>query len=146
MDKFTQDYLIAALWSSTGDDDEPLDRDHSISDIAPEAIERAEKDCAQFQAANLADFALADLKEGHGGHNFWLSRVGHGSGFFDEHSFSVCPADNETWTFGERVAKKNALDLTCNCPYHACQRLQDAARKFGNVDIYKGDDSKLYFS
>lgn len=131
MQPFVADYLTAALWYSTGEDGEPLDKSCTIADLAPETIARAEADCARFQAENLATLALADLKEGHAGHCFWLSRCGHGSGFFDE--YNGCTDD--------------IIDdvSACNCPYHACQRLQDAAQKFGNLDLYKGDDGKLYF-
>jgi hypothetical protein len=49
------------------------------------------------------------------GMDIWLTRNGHGSGFFD-HSY---------------IFEKN---------------LMDAAKKLKGVDLYLGDDLKLYFS
>ena len=48
MDKFTAAYIEAALWSSTDENDRPLDGgDYELS---VEARTKMESDCAQFQA------------------------------------------------------------------------------------------------
>jgi hypothetical protein len=141
LDSFTTAYLVCALWSSTGDDDEPLDQEHGITDFSPEALDQAVKECAAFQAENQATLLLAELEESRAGHCFWLSRNGHGSGFFDECSINAC---HEVARSIE--ALEEDLDKTCNCPYHACQRLQEAAQKAGNRDLYEGDDQRLYFA
>ena len=39
-------YLVAALWSSTDDDGEPLDRKYSPEDFAPESLAQAAADVA----------------------------------------------------------------------------------------------------
>jgi hypothetical protein len=62
MDKFTEAYVAAALWSSNDDDDDPLDANYTASDIAPETLEQMKADCAKFQAENAADIA-ADLEQ-----------------------------------------------------------------------------------
>jgi hypothetical protein len=80
MDTFTEAYIVAALWSSIGDDDEPLDKKYSIRDISPETLQKIKKDCAKFQAENAADIA-SNLAEA--GHDFWLTRNNHGCGFWD---------------------------------------------------------------
>jgi hypothetical protein len=74
-----QQYLETALWSSSDEDGEPLDRQFSVSDFAPEAIEQAEKDCLDFLSTN----DVGDLDESEVGHNFWLTRNRHGAGFWD---------------------------------------------------------------
>jgi hypothetical protein len=52
MDNFTQGYIIAALWSSTDDNGNPLDYNYNIEDIAPETLATMQEDCATFQAEN----------------------------------------------------------------------------------------------
>lgn len=74
-----QQYLETALWSSSDEDGEPLDRQFSVSDFAPEAIQQAEKDCLDFLSTN----DVGDLDESEVGHNFWLTRNRHGAGFWD---------------------------------------------------------------
>jgi hypothetical protein len=81
LDAFTRAYLECALWSSTGDDDQPLDDDHSTDDIAPEALQSAIDDCRSFQADNADDLDGLDAEKS--GHDFWLTRNGHGAGFWD---------------------------------------------------------------
>lgn len=48
------------------------------------------------------------------GHDFWLTRNGHGAGFWDRGMGKL----------GDRLA--------------------DAARAYGSVDLYVGDDKKIY--
>jgi len=79
--KMLRQYLETALWSSTGDNSEPLDKNHNIEDIAKESIEKASKDCDLFieKAGSLLDgLDLEDI-----GHDFWLTRNHHGAGFWD---------------------------------------------------------------
>lgn len=84
LDEFTKAYIEAALWSSTDDNDNPLDSNYTMSDIAPETLEKIKNDCKNFQDANgqlLIDGGWSD--DSQAGHDFWLSRNGHGAGFFD---------------------------------------------------------------
>jgi len=74
-------YLETALWSSTGDDDEPLDKNFSIGDFSAEARALAEKECSEFYAK--AESLLTDNDPDHWPHDFWLTRNGHGTGFWD---------------------------------------------------------------
>lgn len=78
-------YLIAALWSSndesTPQGGEPFDKNYSISDLHPDTIAKAIKDCDDFQskAGNLLDA----LDNEQAGHDFCLTRNHHGAGFWD---------------------------------------------------------------
>lgn len=85
LDPFTRGYLEACLFSSNDESDdssgEPLDRNYSIADFAPEAIEMAKRDCARFQQENA--YELAGFDETSAGGDFWFTRVGHGVGFWD---------------------------------------------------------------
>jgi hypothetical protein len=89
-----------------------MDRNYGIEDIAPETLERMKADCARFQADNAADIE-ADLELA--GHDFFLTRCGHGSGYWD----------------GDWAEP-------------AASRLTDAAHRFGEVNLYVGDDSLIY--
>lgn len=111
LDEFTRAYIACALWSSTTDDGTPLDEDHTAEDIDAGTLAQMVSDCAEFQRANAADI---DGRESSAGHDFWLTRNGHGAGFWDG-----------DWP-------------------DAGDRLTAAAKIFGEVDIYKGDDGKLY--
>ena len=116
MDAFTRSYLETALWSSTDDEGKPLDRDYGISDFAPEALDAAIKVAADFQESNEDDLDETSGDSEQHGHDFWLTRNGHGAGFWDRGYGPV----------GDRLTK--------------------AAKAYGSEDIYVGDDGLLYFS
>ena len=73
------DYLTCAAWSSTDDDGEPLDA-YSFS-----------KDAEKRMSASLEDFVILvnqeipdlEMDAGQFAHDFWLTRNGHGTGFWD---------------------------------------------------------------
>lgn len=116
MEKMLESYLVAALWSSTDEDGEPLDKNYALRDFAPKSIKSARKACEFFE--DRARPWLGDMEPGRIGHNLWLSRNGHGSGFFDE---DTC---REEWR-----------DV-----------LQRKAQALGESDCYVGDDGKIYLS
>lgn len=116
-DSFVDAYIACALWSSTDESDEsggnPLDDNYSEEDIAPSAREAMRADCDAFYAANAADLSrIAD--DSQAGHDFWLTRNGHGAGFWDRGNGAL----------GERLSK--------------------ASKVFGEVNLYVGDDGKIY--
>src|SRR5882724_4374560 len=119
MDEFTRGFLETALWSSTDDSDDsggvPLDKNYSIDDFDPTTLAGLTEDCQRFQEENAAD--LADFDDAENGHNFWLTRCGHGAGFWDG-----------------------------DYPEPQASRLTEASEAFGNVDLYIGDDGVLYAS
>ena len=91
LDGFTRAYVTAALWSSTDDQGEPLDGSHGPDDIAPDTLQRMANDCAAFQRDNATLLERAyrcyPAKEWspqeQAGHDLWLTRNGHGTGFWD---------------------------------------------------------------
>lgn len=115
LDAFTQSYIVTALWSSndnsTPSGGYPLDRKYNSGDIERKTLERMAADCAQFQKENHFNLTV-DIDDTRAGFCFWLSRNGHGSGFFDESSLSETVRDH----------------------------LQANARAFGefNLDLYRG--------
>ena len=74
-------YLNTALWSSSGEGEEDLDANYDISDIAKECKEKAKKDLEAFY--KKAEKYLEGVDEGDWAHDFWLTRNGHGAGFWD---------------------------------------------------------------
>lgn len=126
LDDFTLQYIETALWSSHDESNnaggEPMDKNYSIDDMAPETLDKIAADCRRFQELNGHLFILANVKrptQGSAteaaGHDFWLTRVGHGAGFWD--------GDWEE---------------------PASFQLDESAKAFGSVDLYVGDDGKIY--
>lgn len=92
MESFFEGYLTCALWSSTDNRDDsggmPLDENFGEADIRPESLASMRADCDDFASSNreMLDIAReAGWDDGRLGHDFWLSRNGHGAGFFDEY-------------------------------------------------------------
>ncbi len=119
-DAFTDGYLECALWSSTdeqaedGSGGDPLDDNYGPDDFHPEALVEAIGDCKAFQVENELD--LRGIDPGQAGHDFWLTRNGHGAGFWDR-------------GLGERG-----------------DRLTKACKAYGSVDLYVGDDNLIHGS
>jgi hypothetical protein len=78
-----ESYIETALWSTTGDDCQPLDR----SGLRLSAVAREELNLAVIGFWQLiAENGLTDHPEVVGGnieHDLWLTRNGHGAGFWD---------------------------------------------------------------
>lgn len=106
-------YIETALWSSTDDNSEPFDSNYSPDDLAPETVNQMRADCesfAQGQAATIDDLDIEQVA-----HDFWLTRNGHGAGFWD----------------GD-YAEPAATVLTA------------ASKGYGEVNLYVGDDGLIY--
>ena len=127
LDSFTTAYLVACLWSSndesTPEGGEPFDHNYGIEDFADEALAQAMADCAKFQAdhgdllnSENCNYGGCPVLE-YAGHDFWLTRAGHGCGFWDG-----------------------------NWIEPAATALTATAKAFGDVNPYLGDDGKIYFT
>lgn len=123
-------FLNAALWTeydaSAPDGGEPFDANYGFEDLAPDTVHAACIDCAEFlalcEAAGVADFeSLIKRHSGDpdscAGHDFLLTRNGHGAGFWD----------------GDWSRDDSAADL-----------LTDAAKTFDEFSLYLGDDGMIY--
>jgi hypothetical protein len=119
MDSFTRSYIETALWSSTDEHGEYLDKNYGVKDLAPETVQEMIEDCAAFQEANAQWITSDHCKTSdctvRAGHDFWLTRCGHGAGYWDG-----------DWS------KEADKALT------AC------SKAYGNVDLYVGDDGLIY--
>lgn len=79
---FFNSYVTCALWSSTDDYGDFLDRAYDEDDIAPEALASMREDCECFCQDN-ADALKQAGDDSQNGHDFWLTRNHHGAGFWD---------------------------------------------------------------
>jgi hypothetical protein len=130
IDQFILGYKIAAMWSSVHMEDEndncgtPFDQLDPEPEWSEEALTAVKADCEAFclehendlldymleRACNLVDGAAIE----HAGHDFWLTRCGHGVGFWD----------------------RGMGDLG--------KRLTEACKAYGSLDLYVGDDGQIY--
>ena len=75
-------YARAALWSSVDDNGHPMDDQPGELTVA--AVRRFTKDCRAFvEACDNAGLDLQGLDASQIGHDFWLTRNHHGTGFWD---------------------------------------------------------------
>lgn len=123
-DDFLTAYIEAALWSSNDESDdsggEPLDKNYEASDLAEETLQTMTEDCRRFleQCGRLIKEENCDNRceiMKQAGHDFWLTRCRHGCGFNDG-----------DWT------NEAAAELT------------HVSDQFGEVNLYVGDDNKIY--
>lgn len=126
-DSFITAYLTCALWSTSDDNGSPLDSNYSIGDFHPDAIDLARADCAAFRhgAGNLLSGFWNDAQAGH---DLWLTRNGHGAGFWDR--YLDAPESTK-----DRVMA-NGKELSAMVGY---------GTKYPPVDCYVGDDDKIHF-
>lgn len=133
--EFTNAYIECAIWSSTVEvaetktgrfvsDEweltrtEPMDSHYGADDLTPEAREQMAEDCRQFVSSNRELLSAAeDVDPIYGadraGHDFWLTRNGHGAGFWDR-----------------------GLGATGD-------RLTEAANAYGSADLYVDDSGSV---
>lgn len=87
LDAFTTAYVECALWSSTDnsrdDGGDPLDDNYGPEDIALETLAVMAAECADFQELCAELLEQAGISDEQAGHDFWLTRNGHGAGFWD---------------------------------------------------------------
>ena len=74
-------YLACALWTASDEHGEPLDKDFEVGDFHEESRSQASATCAAFCEQNAQ--LLADMEPSQIGHDLWLTRNGHGAGFWD---------------------------------------------------------------
>lgn len=119
LDAFTQGYVEALFFTESGGEADGKEiGDAGFADLDPDALAKILADCAKFQDSR----AWVDTLEGHqgadeehAGRDFWYTRNGHGCGFWDG-----------DW------------------PEPYATQLTDAAKAFGEVSVYLGDDGKVY--
>lgn len=124
-----EQYIETALWSTNADHLDPegtgaegsMEDHFAASDLSAEALDSMRSDLSEFlhhvDPRALA-FWEAELGAGQIGHDFWLTRNGHGAGFWDRFSTGLGAS------FG--------------------RHLTENAKPYGESHIYAGDDGKVY--
>jgi hypothetical protein len=129
LDAFTQGYIEGLFFTEMehGTDSESHDPelhsslpgDLTLADLSPEGLAACVEECRDFQEANAALLDEAyerGYSEHRAGVDYWLTRNGHGAGFWDR-------TELEEGGLGDK--------------------LSDACR-YGTVDVYLGDDGRVY--
>lgn len=83
---FVLGYIEAAFFTSTDSKDRPLDSEYSVSNLSKASRRTIEAECNEFigKAGELLEEAMERGRdEEHLGHDYWLTRNGHGTGFWD---------------------------------------------------------------
>lgn len=130
LDSFTRAYIETALWSSHDNSDdsggEPLDASYTADDIAPATLAEMQADCADFQQS-FGQYI--EGREARAGHDFWLTRNGHGAGFWDGDWEQPYPHTSTLLT-----PKWSTLG----------HFLTAMSKPYGSFDLYIGDDGMIH--
>jgi hypothetical protein len=76
IDTFLESYIACALLSSTAA------FDAGAAPLDPSCLETMRKDCENFMEYAAEELTQYPLRLDYAGHEFWLTRNGHGSGFW----------------------------------------------------------------
>ena len=118
LDSFTSSYITCALWSSMdnleSNGGDPLDKKYTIEDIESSTLKKMVMDCQNFKLKYEELYDRGDWSDDEAGHDFWLTRNGHGTGFWDR-------------GYGNEEKEEIGKQLT------------QAAKSYGTFDLYLGD-------
>lgn len=117
LQEFIDAYTEALLWSECDENGIPLDDDYSASDLVQSALADIRADCQQM----LSEQCVIDVintapgySASQAGHDFALTRNGHGAGYWDRGLGEV----------GEQLTQ--------------------AAKSYGCQHLYVGNDGRVY--
>lgn len=113
-------YIETALWSSLDDNGAPLDKNYGPDNIHPDTLSKMEADLERFLdlAGDLIsedNLLIRGEVDDQAEHDFWLTRNGHGAGFWDG------SWEDETG-----------------------RRLTEISKSFGEFYLYVGDDGMIH--
>jgi hypothetical protein len=123
LEKFFDGYIECALWSSVDGDGDPMEDNYDRNAIDPDTFKKMYEECENFYKENL-EVLMSFCNElnknietawEYAGHDFWLTRNGHGAGYFDR---GVSDEVSEVLTKASKAA--------------------------GTSDLYIGDDGYVY--
>lgn len=144
---FVAGYLECAAWAS-GDGEE--NESYEAFEFAPSAELRAQAVCRAFiEACGPLIEQAAEVREWeYLGHDFWLTRCGHGTGFWDRDELKIEPCAT---VYG--VARWDgpcySSDYRGNELRHVLSAIASgtsrAIGRFEGADCYLGDDNMIYF-
>ncbi len=135
LDTFTRAYIACALWCgvldhSSDNESDPNNYNLTQSDISDTTLHVMREDCTRFFAE--IEVLLPYGAEEQSGHDFWLTRNGHGAGFWDR------DAD----TYGSEEIRDNLNVLARN--FRTIAEDGMPPKRWGEFELYIGDDGKVY--
>lgn len=133
VDSVLPHYIVTALWSSMDESDdnggEPMDANYGPEDLADETRATMREEVADFlncidlarRPGDVWDEMIGTVWQDpeQVGHDFWLTRNGHGTGFWDRYY-----GDQPAAELGDFLAKWS--------------------KSYGSVDLYVGDDGRIH--
>lgn len=151
-EEFESAYIEAAMTLCSDDNDDDIIANHSVEDISPGLRAEVESDCRAFialaeeifakypEAARAAEEAFSagrwTLSE-HAGNDFWMTRNGHGAGFWDGDwnggwagGLDITIRDGETGDIVDQIFRREYV-----CP-ELGEELTCASHKFGESEWY----------
>lgn len=117
---YYEDYFVAILFGETDNSDDsggsPLDHNYSLTDFDRDSMIKQFNQLDEF--FDLAGMLLdtSDYTHEQACHDFYFTRVGHGVGFWE------CD----------------------HCDKETGNKLTEIAKSMGHIDIYIGDNNKIY--
>ena len=131
LNKFTTAYVTCALWCGVFDESIENDLNHDLTpeDISDNTLHVMVEDCTRFWG-EIKDLVPSGT-EVQGGHDFWLTRNGHGAGFWDSPE-----------VYGEDIAD-NLTVLAKNFRTRPEGKYIFPSRT-PEFELYIGDDGKVY--
>ena len=131
MDKFTESYIECMLWICEDEHGVPLEDNYFIGDIDSESLDKIVDECHSFLESNVnlieqikpirlnlsgMQVKIIGAYE-QAGHDFYLARNGHGSGFLDRN----------------------------NIPEDVREALTEAAESYSNSGLLCADSNELQY-
>lgn len=118
MHEMTKHYLMCALWASNGESNENGENPLDANYGIDDFSQEATERAERECQALLSTYSdVIGTRFDQAGHDFWLTRNRHGAGFWDG-----------GW------------------PKDIGNILTNASHAFGELNVYVGDDNKLYFA
>lgn len=81
LDEMIDGYIECAIWSSVDDNGLPLD-EFDLDDFSAKAMATIKDDCSDFLREH-EELLMGHWDADQAGHDFWLTRNHHGTGFWD---------------------------------------------------------------
>ena len=126
IDEVLRHFVNAALWSSTNDEDEPLEDEYDFDNIPKEELDKLRGGITKFIEDNEELLQKYNITDQAVGHDLFLDSQGHGVGFWDR---GYDKAD------GDELSESASKIFASDPPY-----AQDGKVYFSNVKYEEGGE------
>ena len=132
-------YLRSVLWADVDDAGRPLERTFRVESFTDEAVQAVRQDVEDFYGANRRALCAWTTPDD-AGHMFHLSRNRYVAAFEEK----VRPGVENTPGYRARAGISRAQARSWLRFNAAMERLNQAARVYGSLEVYIGDDGRLH--